>query len=219
MQFICYTDCMKQKAGSSTESLHKKQSRILLITISLLIFFLLVSLVGNVTYFQLVSLQREQNNTLLQQNALLQNQMRFLNSQLLSLDEKAKKYLLLQGESCTQSGELCLDSVIIRLETKPALTVATGGLCLVRDGNTDIPSSSDPDVGKGYAKLTKTGINTVSGLRESCDQADYAKLMQTYCAQNTSPASLEVATVNTFGGVTTSACSSFGCGSVGCPRR
>src|SRR3989338_10679109 len=38
------------------------------------------------------------------------------------------------------------------------------GICLVRDLYTSVPIFSAPDLGKGYAKAAKPGVNTISGL-------------------------------------------------------
>lgn len=187
-----------QDVISNTSKLDQDSSKYIFthkIKLSLLIggivLFLLASLIGN--FFQYSQTQNIRNET--------------------------KKYLTLQGEKCNQDINVCLNNIIVRLQTKPVLSKAKGGLCLVRDGYTNMPSSTDPDVGKGYAKLTKIGINTIDQLRQSCNENDYAKLMQEYCAQNSNPIQFEVATVGVFGGPESSGGSPLDSGLVGCPRK
>ena len=58
------------------------------------------------------------------------------------------------------------------------------GICLIRNGHTSIPGFYTPDVGKGYAKVAKPGVNTFAGIREACTKSDFDALLRSYCAQN-----------------------------------
>ena len=113
--------------------------------------------------------------------------------------------------------EGCLDTILKRYITAPVSLVAEGGLCIVRDSYTSMPTVSSPDTGKGYAKMTKPGAFTFQELQKACTKEDYEKLLQIYCEKNSNTVQFGVASVNTLGAVETSACSQFGCGSVSCP--
>lgn len=71
-------------------------------------------------------------------------------------------------------------------------TSSTLGYCLVRDSSTTIPSYTDPDVGRGYAKRSKPGVTTYDGLKTACNQADFESLMTQYCTQNASSATAQL---------------------------
>lgn len=63
-------------------------------------------------------------------------------------------------------------------------TGVPSGMCYIRNAYTNAPGLSGPDVGKGYAKVVKPGINTLEGLRAACTKADYDALIDKICAQN-----------------------------------
>lgn len=96
--------------------------------------------------------------------------------------------------------------------------LAESGMCLVRDAYTSLPNTNDPKVGKGYAYLIKTGVNSVSGLRWECSQEDYTKLLRGYCEINSNPVQLQFSVLNKLGGGETTGCSGFGCGTISCPQ-
>lgn len=87
------------------------------------------------------------------------------------------------------------------------------GVCMVSDAYTSISQIAfwDPDVGKGYAKMAKNGINTITGLQAICTKADYDTLVQKYCAQNSNQVQEGVVTYGPGGGMTSSSCGAFGC--------
>ena len=91
------------------------------------------------------------------------------------------------------------------------------GLCIVWS-STNLPTASDPDIGSGYAKLAKTGVNTFEGLQQACSVEDFRKLLTAYCAHNSGPAHFEVATVGPFGGVQSHGCAEYGCPANPCPQ-
>jgi hypothetical protein len=144
-----------------------------------------------------------------------------LSGQLSSLDFKTRKYLELKKDICPedQTADSCLDGVFSVVFDSPISYRAEGGICIIRDAYTNMPSESSPNLGKGYAKMTKEGVNNYLQLQAECTEKDYDKLLQLYCQQNSNPAYLGVATVNKFGGVEASACSQFGCGAVTCPPK
>jgi hypothetical protein len=90
------------------------------------------------------------------------------------------------------------------------------GYCEIRGGSASIPSEND-DVGNGYARVAKPGVNTITGLQAACSASDYAALLTNYCAVNSSPVQQEVITYGANGGFSSSSCGGFGCGSVSCP--
>ncbi|MBI2578985.1 MAG: hypothetical protein HYW26_04715 [Candidatus Aenigmarchaeota archaeon] len=91
------------------------------------------------------------------------------------------------------------------------------GACVVRDSYTSLPLYTDPDLGKGYAKKTKGGINTIDGLKTACTKADYDDLLQKYCAQNNRSVQQGVVTYGPGGGWSSSSCGAFGCEDHSCP--
>ena len=188
----------------------------LFLIIKIIVFVLLtvivVCLIG-------IYVQNQKIKSLKQENSSLQNQIYSFNQKVQSIDVVTRKYLSMQGEKCDQDIDSCFESIITRLLTKPILPSASGGLCVIRDQSTSMPSYLDPNVGKGYAKIVKENINTLWGLKQSCSEDDYAKLMQSYCAQNTNPVQFGVATVNKFGGIISSSCSALGCAYIDCPNK
>ena len=108
-----------------------------------------------------------------------------------------------------------------------ATTTATGttasstptGVCLIRDSYTSVPKYSDSDVGTGYAKIAKAGINTLDDLKTSCTQADYDSLMTQYCATNTNQVQRQVMTYQSSGNYQSLTCDDSGCEFVGCPGQ
>lgn len=135
------------------------------------------------------------------------------------LDEKVKKYLAYQKISCDSTAESCLDDFFKLKGIQPVVYKAQGGMCLVRDSYSSMPSESDPDVGKGYAKMTKAGINTDLELQQACTKEDFASLLQAYCQKNKNSVQFLVSSVNDFGAPSSGGqCSTkYGCGLVGCP--
>lgn len=90
------------------------------------------------------------------------------------------------------------------------------GVCMVRSSSTMTPGFFAPDLGTGYAKLAKPGINTLTGLQSACTQADYNNLMVSYCNANNTSVQQQVVTYDSFGGYTSNACGAFGCNEVSC---
>ena len=89
-------------------------------------------------------------------------------------------------------------------------TVNAAGVCLVRNSDEEYtgwlptnvipePLAPSPDLGVGYAKLTKPGVNTVLGLQGACTFGDYNALLTSYCASNSGPAKLGVETYDSQG--------------------
>ncbi len=79
------------------------------------------------------------------------------------------------------------------------------GACELRGGSASAPASSAPDVGYQYAKMVKSGINDLTGLRSACTAANFDYLTQQYCTQNTlsssNYATQEVVTYSSNGNV------------------
>ncbi len=96
-------------------------------------------------------------------------------------------------------------------------TSILGGICLLRNNTVLEPRYFDFDAGVGYAKLTKKGINTLSGLRAVCTSDDYATLLKNYCLSNTAPAEQQVLTFDLSGNWFAVGCGPFGCNYVTCP--
>lgn len=83
-----------------------------------------------------------------------------------------------------------------------ATTTVTGsptGICQVRNSYTSVVAFSAPNLGIGYAKLAKPGVNTISELRSACAQSDYNTLLINYCTLNSSPVQQEVVTYDSQG--------------------
>lgn len=94
---------------------------------------------------------------------------------------------------------------------------AVSGICQVSNAYTSVVKFSAPDLGTGYAKKAKPGVNTREGLLSACTQADYAELLQSYCTINTSPVQEGVLTYGSDGNWLTSTCGAFGCNYRSCP--
>ncbi|OGK10358.1 hypothetical protein A2767_02785 [Candidatus Roizmanbacteria bacterium RIFCSPHIGHO2_01_FULL_35_10] len=197
---------MKERKSTSTFPLFIK------ILISVLFGFIVTCLIG-------LYIQSQKIKSITQDNSTLYNQNNYLNQKILSTDKIVRKYLNIQGEICTKDLNTCVELIITRLNSKPVLPSASGGLCLIRNRAANMPSYFDPDVGKGYAKLNKEDASTLRELKESCSENDLAKLLQPYCAYNVDPVQFEVATINKFGGITSSTCSSLGCVYIECPNK
>jgi prepilin-type N-terminal cleavage/methylation domain-containing protein len=90
------------------------------------------------------------------------------------------------------------------------------GVCMIRDAFTSVPTASDPDVGHGYAKLFKQGINTIAGLRVACGQSDYDILKQEYCAVNHNSFQEEVMTFQQNGHWNETGCGAITCNFISC---
>ena len=58
------------------------------------------------------------------------------------------------------------------------------GICLIRNGHTNLKGFADPDIGKGYAKVGKLGVYTFAGIRSACTKSDFEALLRSYCVQN-----------------------------------
>jgi peptidoglycan hydrolase-like protein with peptidoglycan-binding domain len=71
------------------------------------------------------------------------------------------------------------------ITTATTTTAGISGSCLLKNSDTHAPSFYAPDVGIGYAKLTKPGINDLEGMRSACTIADYDYLLQRFCTINT----------------------------------
>lgn len=71
------------------------------------------------------------------------------------------------------------------ITTAATTTAGISGSCLLKNSNTRAPSFYAPDVGIGYAKLTKPGINDIEDMRSACTIADYDYLLQQFCTINT----------------------------------
>ena len=91
------------------------------------------------------------------------------------------------------------------------------GICLIRDLYTSVPVFSAPDFGKGYAKISKSGVNTISGLQNACSQSDYSSLLTAYCMQNSNQIQQQVMTYDSQGNYQSLSCGAFGCNYVSCP--
>ncbi|MEK7212659.1 MAG: fibronectin type III domain-containing protein, partial [Patescibacteria group bacterium] len=91
------------------------------------------------------------------------------------------------------------------------------GVCTIRDSFTASPIFSAPDSGRGYAKMKKSGVNTLAGLQSACVREDFDNLLRSYCASNAGPVQQQVVTYNSDGSVQSNSCGAFGCQSVYCP--
>jgi hypothetical protein len=99
----------------------------------------------------------------------------------------------------------------------PTPTTVLSGACVLRDSYTNSPVFSAPDLGNGYAKMVKSGVNTITGLQQSCSQANYAALLTSYCSVNKNPAQQQVLTYDSSGNPVSTSCGSGGCAYVSCP--
>ena len=116
----------------------------------------------------------------------------------------------------TYGSQPTIKSVSVSSITNANQTTPTG-ICLIRDSYTSVPVFSAPDFGNGYAKITKPGVSTISGLQSSCSQSDYANLLTSYCTQNSNPIQQQVMTYDTRGNYQSLSCGAFGCNYVNCP--
>jgi len=98
-----------------------------------------------------------------------------------------------------------------------AITATPTGICQVRNNSTSVVAFSAPDLGTGYAKLAKSGVNTISGLRSVCTQSDYNTLLTNYCVSNSSPVQQEVVTYDSQGHSLSTGGGPFGDNPVSCP--
>src|SRR3989344_956499 len=110
-----------------------------------------------------------------------------------------------------------IQSTILSTTIPTTTTISSNkGACVIRDSYTNMPSLFDPDVGKGYAKKIKEGINTIDGLKIACSKADYDELLQKYCAQNPNSVQQEVVVYGPGGEWETTSCGAFGCSAYYC---
>lgn len=103
--------------------------------------------------------------------------------------------------------------------TTAAVAVTTTGICQVRNSFTSVVSFSAPDLGTGYAKVAKSGINTIEGLRSACSQSDYDALLTSYCTSNSEPVQQEVVTYDSQGNWSSTGGGPFGSNQVSCPSQ
>jgi hypothetical protein len=80
------------------------------------------------------------------------------------------------------------------------------GACILRDSYTSAPVYSAADSGKGYAKISAAGAQTLSAVRSFCTQAYFDQLVPLYCAQNSNPAQQQVVLYGSTGLVQESGC-------------
>jgi hypothetical protein len=100
------------------------------------------------------------------------------------------------------AGNLSGQSSSVSGASTPTSTIS--GVCLLRGPNVSVPIFSAADVGYQYAKMAKSGVNDIAGLRSACTTANYDYLLQQYCTQNTitnsTLAGQEVVTYTSSGG-------------------
>lgn len=94
-------------------------------------------------------------------------------------------------------------------------TLEPTGVCIIRSYSS-IPSFFDPDLGRGYVKLAKPGVNDVNSLRNACTQTDYKGLLQQYCISDSTPVIQEVVAYSSGGNWISSGCSVIGCSEFYC---
>src|SRR5947207_747340 len=66
------------------------------------------------------------------------------------------------------------------LRPLPAPLTDGSGYCIIR-GGVNMPEAGAANIGKGYVKLQKKGIQTIDALKNVCSRADYARLALQYC--------------------------------------
>jgi len=98
-----------------------------------------------------------------------------------------------------------------------ASVAPNSGYCELRDMYTSIPSQNAPDVGRGYAKMAKPAVNTISGLQSACSTSDYSTLLNNYCSLNSNAVQQGVVVYDPNGNFLSTSCGSFGCNNVSCP--
>lgn len=87
------------------------------------------------------------------------------------------------------------------------------GMCALRDQFTDEPSLSQPNVGKGYAKLDIGAVNSLDQTVNKCNALVFTRLMIAYCLYNQpnpNPVEWGAYTYDGVGGVS-GTCASSGC--------
>jgi hypothetical protein len=97
------------------------------------------------------------------------------------------------------------------------LSGTVSGVCLLADANTSSPPFSAPDIGTGYAKMAKPGVNTITELQNSCSQNDYGTLLAQYCRNNSNPVQQLVQTYTSSGSPSSKGCGANGCAFISCP--
>lgn len=110
-----------------------------------------------------------------------------------------------------------ITNVTATLTAVQSSAITPTGICQVRNSSASVVSFFAPDVGVGYAKLAKPGVNTVSELRNACTQSDYDNLLTNYCKSNSSPVQQEVVTYNDKGEWLSTGGGPFGDNPVSCP--
>ncbi|MBI2124627.1 hypothetical protein HYT92_02435 [Candidatus Pacearchaeota archaeon] len=107
-------------------------------------------------------------------------------------------------------------SACVNVTTTNQTALSPTGVCLVRDAYTSVPIFSAPDLGKGYAKAAKPGVNTISGLQSACSLTDFDNLLKTYCTQNPNPIQEQVMTYDSNGNWQSLSCGAYGCNFKNC---
>lgn len=140
-------------------------------------------------------------------------------------NELIVSYLKNINQSCAEKGQICLESLFTankkqNVSNDQSFKVVDGGWCILRGINTSMPTNSDPDVGSGYAKMTKIEVNSIDMLRKFCTEEDFQKLLNNYCSfgsNRNQKAQFGVAELNKYGFVEISGGSSImGNGYVSC---
>ncbi len=78
------------------------------------------------------------------------------------------------------------------LRPLPSPLLDGSGSCIIRgeDGanaSVNMPEAGAPNIGTGYAKLQKPGIQTIEGLKSVCRRADFERLALKYCLRDSQP--------------------------------
>ena len=92
-------------------------------------------------------------------------------------------------------------------------------ICMLRDAYTNVLDYSSPDVGQGYAKMSKQRISTVDEARNACTESDYTHLLQAYCAYpNNNSVQMEFSFWHPEGesDILSQGCGNFGCEYISC---
>lgn len=97
-------------------------------------------------------------------------------------------------------------------------TTGYSGFCMVRNSSTSIPDTIPyPDLGTGYAKMSKGPVADLTSLRSACSDSDYANLLTSYCSANTAQVQREVVLYDSSYHLYSSGSAAQGSSYISCP--
>lgn len=116
--------------------------------------------------------------------------------------------------TCCESTMACMEDMAAcpSAAADQSASASLSGACLIRAEWSPLPSASDPDVGRGYARQFIPGVNDLPGLRQACTRSIFQNLLNQYCAMQVYYAESKIITYNLDGSY-----GPFDGGSVGFP--